>query len=77
VAYDVSFSHAACEHSHTRYISVGHTTSLHILHYNSMLYFFPMEQEPLVIEASRSHSDTPHSVGLLWTSDHSDADTST
>jgi hypothetical protein len=25
---------------------------------------------------SRSHSDTPHSVGLLWTSDHSDAATS-
>jgi hypothetical protein len=23
----------------------------------------------LVIEASRSHSDTPHSVGLIWTSD--------
>jgi hypothetical protein len=21
----------------------------------------------LIIEASRSHSDTPHSVGLLWT----------
>ena len=38
--------------------------------------FFPMAQEPLVgqglliIEASRSHSDIPHSVGLLWTSDH-------
>ena len=35
------------------------------LHYNS------------VIEASRSHSDTPHSVGLLWTSDQLDAETST
>jgi len=23
----------------------------------------------LIIEASRPHSDTPHSVGLLWTSD--------
>jgi hypothetical protein len=23
----------------------------------------------LIVEASRSHSDTPHSVGLLWTSD--------
>jgi hypothetical protein len=35
-----------------------------------------MAQQPLVgqglliIEASRSHSDTPHSVGLLWTSDN-------
>jgi hypothetical protein len=39
--------------------------------------------EPLVgpdlsmIEASRSHSDTPHSVGPLWTSDQPDAETST
>jgi len=28
---------------------------------------------PLVIEASRSHSDTPHAVELLWTSDQPDA----
>jgi hypothetical protein len=41
--------------------------------------FFPMAQQTpvgqglLVIEASRSHSDTPHSVGLLWTSDRPDA----
>jgi hypothetical protein len=31
----------------------------------------------LVIEASRSHPDTPHSVELLWTSDQPDAETST
>jgi hypothetical protein len=31
----------------------------------------------LIIEASRSYSDTPHSVGLLWTSDQPDAETST
>jgi hypothetical protein len=32
----------------------------------------------LIIEASRSHSlDTPHSVGLFWTSDQPDARTST
>ena len=31
----------------------------------------------LTIEASRSHSDTPHSVGLLWTSDQTNAETST
>jgi len=42
-----------------------------------------MAQQPLVgqglliIEASRSHSDTSHSVGLLWTSDQPDAETST
>ena len=44
--------------------------------------FFLMAQQPLVgqglliIEASRSYSDTPHSVGLLWTSDQPDAQTS-
>jgi hypothetical protein len=42
-----------------------------------------MAQQPLVgqglltIAASRSHSDTPHSAGLLCTSDQPDAETST
>jgi hypothetical protein len=35
-----------------------------------------LDQGLLVVEASRSHSDTPHSVGLLWTSDQPDAETS-
>ena len=41
-----------------------------------------MAQQPLVrqtlliVETSRSHSDTPHPVRLLWTSDHSDVETS-
>ena len=45
--------------------------------------FHPMVQRPLVgqdvliIEASRSHSDTPQSVGLLWTSDQVGAEHST
>jgi hypothetical protein len=45
--------------------------------------FFPMPEQPPVgqglpiIEASRSHSDTPHSVGLLWTSDQPVAETPT
>jgi hypothetical protein len=30
----------------------------------------------LIHEFSRSHSDTPHSVGLLWTSDQPNAETS-
>jgi hypothetical protein len=29
----------------------------------------------LIIEASRSHSDTPHSIGFLWTSDQPGAKT--
>jgi hypothetical protein len=34
-------------------------------------------QDLLVIQTSQSHSDTPRSVGLLWTSDQSHAETST
>jgi hypothetical protein len=48
-----------------------------------MLIILPlMSQQPLVgqcvliIESSRSYSDTPHSVGFLWTSDQPDAETS-
>jgi len=37
----------------------------------------PVGQGLLVIEDSWSHSDTPHSVGLLWTSDQPDAQIST
>ena len=42
-----------------------------------------MMQQPLVgqglliIHTTQSHSDTPHSVGILWTSDKPDAETST
>ena len=37
----------------------------------------PVDQGLLLIEASRSHSHTAHSVGLLWTSNQPDAETST
>ena len=36
----------------------------------------PVGQSLLIIEVSQSHSDTPQSVGLLWTSDQLDAQTS-
>jgi hypothetical protein len=48
----------------------------------SYIYIF-MAREPLVgqgpltVEVLRSYSDTPHSVGLLWTSDQPDRETST
>jgi len=29
----------------------------------------PVGQSFLIIEVSRSHSDTPHLVGILWTGD--------
>jgi hypothetical protein len=47
------------------------------------IYLFSMAQQPLlgqgllIIEASRLHSDTPHSVRLLRTSDQFVAETST
>jgi hypothetical protein len=37
----------------------------------------PVGQGLLIIEASRSHSGTPHMVGLLWTSDQPDTETFT
>jgi hypothetical protein len=47
------------------------------------LLFVFMARQPLVglglfiVEVSQSHSDTPDSVGLFWTSDRSVAETST
>ena len=47
----------------------------HYTHYIIPAYFFcydataPIGQGIYIIEASRSHSDTPYSVGFLWTSD--------
>ena len=46
------------------------------------IHIFFMALEPLLdqgllnVEASQSHSDTPHSVRLLWTSDKLDAENS-
>ena len=36
-----------------------------------------MDLELAIVGDSRSHSNTPHSVGLLWTSDHIVTQTST
>jgi hypothetical protein len=54
---------------------------LHGVTSQTVVLFFPMAQQPLlgqdllIIEASRSHSDTPHSVRIFWTSDQLDAET--
>jgi hypothetical protein len=40
-------------------------------------YFISRIVSILIVEASRSYSDTPHSVGLLWTSDQPEAETCT
>ena len=48
-----------------------------------VLFFFTMTQQPpvgqglLIVEASRSHSDAPQSVRLLWTSDKPNPETFT
>ena len=50
---------------------------------NKQSHLFTIVQQPpvgqglLIFEISRSQSDTPQSVGLLWTSDRPDAETST
>jgi len=36
----------------------------------------PLAGQNLIVEASRSHSDTPHSVVILWTSDQPNYETS-
>jgi hypothetical protein len=36
-----------------------------------------MGQGPLIIEALQSHSDTPHSIVLLWMKDQPEAEIST
>ena len=47
----------------------------HFMRIDLLNNFFSMARQPLlgqgflIIEASRSHSDTPHSVGLFWASD--------
>jgi hypothetical protein len=55
--------------------------TLHIDVVNLVGYFFtmaqqlPVSQDLLIIEDSRSLSDTPQSVGLLWMSEQPDAQT--
>jgi len=42
--------------------------------YSVMAQQLLMGQRFLIIEVSRSHSDTPHLAGLLWTIDQLDAE---
>jgi len=71
----------------THGVSVQIYTKTAFWEYDLMIYIYiyiffvgqqpPVGQSLLIIEASRSHSDTPQSVGLLWTSDQPYAKTST
>ena len=66
-------------HTMSAYSVTGNPVLLLLPTYTTLVFFFPMARQPLVgqglltVEASRSHSDIPHSVGLLWTSDQPDA----
>jgi hypothetical protein len=74
-----------------KWIQVGHTEIVcwrfwyivQVMSVTCSLYtFFPCGASTLFLvmaslyRASRSHSDTPHSLGLLWTSDQPDAEAS-
>jgi hypothetical protein len=60
-------------------VSVLHITSVTLFCYVFifMAYQPLVRQGFLIIEASRSHSDTPHSAGLLWTRNRPVAEIST
>jgi len=58
-------------------VSVSYITIVHVFFHFSMAQQFLVGYGLPVVEASRSHSDTPHSVGLFWTSDQPVAETST
>jgi len=47
--------------------------SINILFYHGATTL--VEKDLLIVQDSWSHSDMPHSVELLWTSDQSDAET--
>jgi hypothetical protein len=52
---------------------------MHMIYINAEFFSAqkPLVDQGFIIKASRSHSDTPHSVRLLWTSDRPDAEPST
>jgi len=70
-----------CVNKDFRAGAIRPTFSLHVsgLTYISLLYCYAsttlMGLGLLLIEVSRSHSDKPHSVEFLWTSDEPDAET--
>jgi hypothetical protein len=47
------------------------------IHFPPMAQQRIVAQDLLIIEASRTHADAQHSIGLLWTSDRPVAETST
>ena len=73
----------ACAYTHTHTHTHTHTqcSSLRKIMPTQHTFFrvltAPVFLDLLIVEVSRSHSDTPHSVRLVWTSDQPIAETST
>ena len=83
--HSVSMSKAVCRHllviQLNRYAVVVTGNFIYSVSVFSWYLFFFLTaqqllevQDFLIIEATRSYSDTPHSTGLLWKSDQPDAD---
>jgi len=56
---------------------INELIKLLIAYYFSMTRQSPLGQGLVIVEASRSHLDTPHWVWLIWTSDQPEAETCT
>ena len=65
------FSQSPCCHP------AGAACRLFALPINKYRFVFPKHNSLLIIQTTWSHSDTPHTLGILWTSDQPDAQTST
>jgi len=68
--------------SYDRFIRHNYNYNLSLTNVRRCLLFpmapqSPVDQGLLIVEISPSHSDTLHSVGLLWMSDEADAQNST
>jgi hypothetical protein len=68
-----------CGHRHSfqRDVTGKHFKCVSLMSTIFLRRFDLIPSRGLLLGASRSHSDTPHSVGLLWTSDQRDEETCT
>jgi hypothetical protein len=76
-----SFPSNCCSDLYRKNVGGRRDSPVMPLCFSQKSYYFMALKTPvgpglLTIEASQSHSDTPHSVGLLWSSVQPDAETS-
>ena len=76
----ISAQHFKIDHEHFNVLP-NSLFAVHSCSYSTVFFFFAVAWQPLVdqglliVEATKSHPGTPHSVGLHWTSDHPDTET--